>query len=145
MDFSQIPLFQAITKKMGWLSQRQQVLARNIANVNTPGFKPKDIKAPNFDALMRGKETGNRPQSGGAVPLVATHPAHFGASPLEDPTVEQEFDVSMPDAPNRPNGNAVVLETELMKVGKTAMDYQLTTNIYRKYVSMFQTALGRRS
>jgi len=145
MDFSQIPLFQAITKKMGWLGQRQQVLARNIANVNTPGFKPKDIKAPNFDALMRGKETGNRPQSRGAVPLVATHPAHFSASPLEDPIAEQEFDVSMPDAPNRPNGNAVVLETELMKVGKTAMDYQLTTNIYRKYVSMFQTALGRRS
>ena len=31
-----------------------------------------------------------------------------------------------------------------MKVNKTAMDYQLTTNIYRKYVAMFKTAIGRR-
>ena len=38
MDFSKIPLFQGLVHKMGWLAQRQQVLARNIANANTPGF-----------------------------------------------------------------------------------------------------------
>lgn len=152
MDFSQIPLFQAITKKMAWLGQRQQVLARNIANINTPGYKPKDITAPDFGALMRGNSfgnsagsaTGNRSQSGGGIPLVATHPAHFRADPLEDPVTEREVDIEVTDAPNRPNGNAVVLETELMKVSKTAMDYQLTTNIYRKYIGMFKTAIGRR-
>lgn len=146
MDFSQIPLFQAITRKMGWLAQRQQVLARNIANINTPGYKPKDIAAPDFGALLRGKSMDNRPQSqyGNEVPLVATHPAHFRIDPLEDPIAEQEVEIAVTDAPMRPNGNAVVLETELMKVNKTAMDYQLTTNIYRKYISMFKTAIGRR-
>ena len=153
MDFSQIPLFQAITKKMGWLGQRQQVLARNIANINTPGYKPKDITAPDFGALMRGNNlagatgtstAGRRSQSGGGIPLVATHPAHFRADPLEDPVTDREMEIAVADAPIRPNGNAVVLETELMKVSKTAMDYQLTTNIYRKYVSMFKTAIGRR-
>jgi flagellar basal-body rod protein FlgB len=144
MDFNQIPLFQAITKKMGWLGQRQQVIARNIANINTPGFKPKDIAAPDFDALLRGNSMGSRPQAGGGIPLVTTNPAHFGADPLEDPVTPREVDIAVPDAPNRPNGNAVVLETELMKVSKTAMDYQLTTNIYRKYVAMFKSAIGRR-
>lgn len=144
MDFSQIQLFQAITKKMGWLGQRQQVLARNIANINTPGFKPKDIEAPDFGAIMRGNAMGNQPPTGGGVPLVVTHPAHFRADPLEDPIIDREVEIAVPDAPDRPNGNAVVLETELMKVSKTAMDYQLTTNIYRKYVAMFKTAIGRR-
>lgn len=144
MDFSQIQLFQAITKKMGWLGQRQQVLARNIANINTPGFKPKDIEAPDFGAIMRGNAMGNQLPTGGGVPLVATHPAHFRADPLEDPITDREVEITVPDAPDRPNGNAVVLETELMKVTKTAMDYQLTTNIYRKYVAMFKTAIGRR-
>ncbi|MHA1559779.1 MAG: flagellar basal body rod protein FlgB [Alphaproteobacteria bacterium] len=137
-------MFQAITRKMGWLAQRQQVLARNVANINTPGYKPKDIAAPDFGALLRGKSMDNRPQQGNAVPLVATHPAHFRIDPLEDPVVEREVEIAVPDAPMRPNGNAVVMETELMKVNKTAMDYQLTTNIYRKYISMFRTALGRR-
>ena len=144
MDFSQIPLFQAITRKMGWLAQRQQVLARNIANIDTPGFKPKDIAAPDFGALLRGKSMDNHRQYGGGVPLVATHPAHFRADPFEDPIAEREIEIAVADAPVRPNGNAVVLETELMKVNKTAMDYQLTTNIYRKYISMFKTAIGRR-
>ena len=144
MDFSQIQLFQAITKKMGWLGQRQQVLARNIANINTPGFKPKDIAAPDFGAIMRGNAKDSRPPTGGGVPLVATHPAHFRADPLEDPITDREVEIAVTDAPERPNGNAVVLETELMKVSKTAMDYQLTTNIYRKYVAMFKTAIGRR-
>ncbi|MHA1536735.1 MAG: flagellar basal body rod protein FlgB [Alphaproteobacteria bacterium] len=144
MDFSQIPLFQAITKKMGWLGQRQQVLARNIANINTPGYKPKDLTAPDFGAILRGSGSGAGAPAGGGVPLVATHRAHFKAGPLEDTTAEREKESSQPDGPMRPNGNAVVMETELMKVNKTAMDYQLTTNIYRKYISMFHTALGRR-
>jgi len=144
MDFNQIPLFQAITRKMGWLGQRQQVLARNIANINTPGFKPKDIAAPDFGELLRGNSMDNRSRPGGGIPLVTTNPAHFGADPLEDPVSAREIDITVPDAPNRPNGNAVVMETELMKVSKTAMDYQLTTNIYRKYISMFKTAIGRR-
>ena len=87
---------------------------------------------------------GGGPGDGGGVPLVATHPAHFRADPFEDPIAEREIEIAVADAPVRPNGNAVVLETELMKVNKTAMDYQLTTNIYRKYISMFKTAIGRR-
>jgi flagellar basal body rod protein FlgB len=35
-----------------------------------------------------------------------------------------------------------VLENELMKVGKTAMDYELSTNIYKRYVAMFKMAIG---
>lgn len=59
MDFSKIPLFQGLVQKMGWLAQRQQVLARNIANANTPGFKPKDIEKPDFSALLEGNSRGS--------------------------------------------------------------------------------------
>ena len=54
-----------------------------------------------------------------------------------------KFDVDHPDGPKRPNGNTVVMESELSKVSKTAMDYELMTSVYRKYVGMFKTALGR--
>ena len=28
---------------MAWLSQRQEVLSQNIANADTPGFRPSDL------------------------------------------------------------------------------------------------------
>jgi flagellar basal body rod protein FlgB len=37
----------------------------------------------------------------------------------------------------------VVIEDELSKVGQTAMDYELTTNLYRRHVAMIKTALDR--
>jgi len=151
MDFSRIPLFQGLVHKMGWLAQRQQVLARNIANVNTPGFKPKDIEAPDFSALLERRGPGSNSGVGGgsvarqaaAVPLMVTHPRHMPAGPGDEQTSAKEYKIDTKDAPKRISGNAVVLENELMKVGKTAMDYELSTNIYKRYVAMFRMALGR--
>jgi len=146
MDFSKIPLFQALGHKMDWLGQRQQVLARNIANVNTPGFKPRDIEAPDFSALLA-RSGGNgspAPQPpAAAIALAATHPRHITSEPGDEKTRAAEVKIDTSDAPKRISGNAVVLEKELMKVGKTAMDYQLSTSIYKRYVSMFKTAIGR--
>jgi len=41
-----------------------------------------------------------------------------------------------------PDGNAVILEEQTAKAGRTALDHQLASNIYRKYVGMIKTALG---
>jgi len=150
MNFSKIPLFQGLVHKMGWLAQRQQVLARNIANANTPGFKPKDIEAPDFSALLERGGPAGATGTGGMVtrqaanvPLMVTHPRHMPAGPGDEQTTAKEHDIDTKDAPQRISGNAVVLENELMKVGKTAMDYELSTSIYKRYVAMFRVALGR--
>ena len=41
-----------------------------------------------------------------------------------------------------PDGNAVILEEQTAKAGKTALDHQLASNIYKKYVGMIKIALG---
>jgi flagellar basal-body rod protein FlgB len=41
------------------------------------------------------------------------------------------------------SGNSVEMDTELMKVADTSMDYQLTTNIYRRQIAMLRAAIGR--
>lgn len=146
MDFNKIPLFQMVTNKMDWLGQRQKVLARNIANVNTPNFKPQDVKQPDFAEAVRqsapGATAGSTSMGGSTIALTTTNPAHMPAIPAPEDDLGR-FEVNNPDGPKRPNGNTVVLENELGKVGRTAMDYELMTNVYRKYVSMFKTALGR--
>lgn len=126
-----------------------QTVGHNIANANTPGFKPKDVEKPDFSALLEGSSRGSGtsgrrpvvPQTA-TVPLMVTHPAHIPAAPGDEETMAREVEIDLTNAPKRLSGNAVVLENELMKVNKTAMDYELSTNIYRRYVAMFKTAIG---
>ena len=48
MNLGNLNVFSAATVKMGWLNQRQTVLAQNIANADTPNYRAKDLKAPTF-------------------------------------------------------------------------------------------------
>ena len=48
MDLFQLKLFQRMSERMGWLGARQEVLAQNIANSDTPDFVPHDMKALKF-------------------------------------------------------------------------------------------------
>jgi flagellar basal-body rod protein FlgB len=41
------------------------------------------------------------------------------------------------------DGNAVVIEEQLMKVSETQGHYRLATNLYRKHITMIKAALGR--
>ena len=53
MDLSQIPLFAMLRGRLGYLSQRQQVIAQNVANSDTPGFLPKDLTPFSFQAKLQ--------------------------------------------------------------------------------------------
>ena len=46
-------LFQAVKKRLNWLGQRQEVLAQNIANADTPNYRSSDLKPYNFKELLR--------------------------------------------------------------------------------------------
>jgi flagellar basal-body rod protein FlgB len=139
MDFSKIPLFSAMTRRMAWLGQRQQVLAQNIANVDTPGYTAQDLKEPSFNDLLQGGGAGSGAGSvGGRLPMVTTAANHIGGGDSARLAAERT-----PDSERKTSGNSVVLEDQMMKVSKTVMDFQLTTNLYRKHLNMIKTALGR--
>ena len=44
-----LDIFQALVRRMQWLGQRQNVLAQNIANTDTPGYRPQDLKHGPFE------------------------------------------------------------------------------------------------
>ena len=136
MDLTKIPLLSALSKRMDWLNQRQRVLAENVANANTPNFKPRDLAEQNFRDLLAGGTGG-----GGGMKRLAmagTDSGHIAGRPAPAAGTVQgkPTDVS-------PSGNAVNLEEELMKVAETQASYTLMTNLYRKQISMLRTAIGR--
>jgi len=131
MDLSKIPLFGAITRRMTWLGERQAVLAQNVANADTPGYVAKDVKAPSFGQLVSGTT--------GRLQLTTTAPAHM--VPVQ---AASSFQIEPQKVTERaPNGNAVQLEDQMMKISDTANDYALTTSLYRQQLGLFKLVLGR--
>ena len=129
MDLKSIPLFEAITRRMSWLTERQSVLAENVANANTPGYLEKDLKEPDFRALVQGASS--------AVHLTATQPRHItktstdGTVPVVDTTEERTL-----------NGNGVSVEAQMMKVSENTSDYSLITTLYKQHLALIKMALG---
>lgn len=131
MDLGNIPLFKAMMSRMSWLTERQQILSQNVANADTPNFKPSDLKPLSF-ADMLGGTTGR-------LQLVTTQANHLTAPGRSEP-FRPVVDKS---AVTSPSGNAVSMEDQMLKVASTANEFQLTTNLYRRQISLLKTVLGR--
>jgi flagellar basal-body rod protein FlgB len=121
-------LFQTIKARMAWASERQSVLARNIANASTPDFVPSDMSEKKFGAFLR-RETEKASGSFGLRGSFATRSRALEA---------------IPDGETTPNGNGVNLEKQMMKAAENSLDYQQAAGLYRKALGMWRTALGGR-
>ena len=132
MNLAKIPLLSMLTQRMAWLGQRQEMLAQNVANADTPGYKPRDVKPLDFLGLARNASR--------RVRLAATDARHLGGG-VAAPAFREE--VRKPTFGTGSASNAVVLEEELTKVAETVMEHQLMADLYRKHVKMIRTALGR--
>ena len=45
MDPGKLALFRLAEQRLAWLDRRQEVLAQNIANADTPGYAARDLPA----------------------------------------------------------------------------------------------------
>ena len=129
---SQVSLLTALTDKMRWHQQRQDLLAENVSNADTPGYKGRDLKTIDFGSMVDGMKLS-------PVSLVATDPMHISLNAAGDDGTDSEqqanFEVT-------PEGNGVTLEDEMMKVTANQMDYQAVTSLYTKSLQLIRTALG---
>ena len=126
MDPNRIGLFALAERRLAWTDRRQTLLAENIANADTPGWRARDLKP--FAALLAGTAPGIAP--------VLTNPAHMAARQAM-PGAEKTRGERAPD------GNSVRLDVELSRVADTESAQSFATGIFSKYVGMFRLALGR--
>ena len=131
-DLNTLNIFHGIKEKMSWLSQRQRVLSRNIAHANTPGYVPKDIEDFSFEkALQKHQHVSQK----------ATHSAHL-VSAQSKPGAKMKISSQPYEA--SPDGNAVVLEEQMIKASDTAIQHKVAANLYTKSVGLIRIALGQR-
>lgn len=108
---------------MTYHRERHSVLAGNIANVDTPGYRPLDLARPADPAT-----------SAQAV----THPAHIPLA--ETPGVMTSYD----DGGNLqgPDGNAVALERELSKIDANRTRYATAAELVSRRIALLRYAAG---
>ena len=132
MDLRDLPLLSMLRERMTWLNQRQDVLSQNVANADTPRYVARDLKALDFDQMVSGAQSGTK--------MMTTNARHIALSTSRSGKFE---DHETPDQEFNPNGNAVALEVEMIKVSDTQAQFQAAANLYAKAMTMMKTAIGR--
>jgi flagellar basal-body rod protein FlgB len=128
MPITDIPILSMLRTRMEWHQERQRVLAENVANADTPNYRPRDLAPPNFEQELTAP----------SIALARTDPGHIaddgeGARFAADSNLRYEV---------RPGGNAVNHEDEMMKVASNQMDFDAVADLYSRSLALIKLAAG---
>lgn len=112
---------------------RQRVIATNVANADTPGYRAADLAA-----------FAPEPPGALSVGLRTTRPGHVGAgnwgsggSGVRAARIDAGGEAS-------PDGNTVSLEDEMMRAAETKRQFDLSLAVVQSGMTLLRTAAGRR-
>ena len=137
MGLVSFPLLSMMTAKLSWLNRRTDVIAENIANANTPGYRAQELAPVSFRDMVTRQMAPQHVEGTMAV----TDAAHLTGSRA---TAAPFKVANAPDAHVQTlSRNDVSVEQQLVRLGETQVDYQATLNLYGKHLDMIRTAIGR--
>lgn len=110
------PVARAVATALDGVAMRQRVVADNLANASTPGYRAKEVSFE--DALARALGTGQAPETVSAT-------------------------VDLADSPVKADGNSVDVTEQSMKLGETELAYQSLVNAFNFRHNVIRDALAR--
>ena len=125
---SGIDLFRTAADRMRYLTERQTVISRNIANADTPGYKALDV--PGFAPAGSAKLLWLWPAPNRAISASPTVAAAPTAKPVESSLYGE-----------KPNGNTVSLEEQMVKSADVANSFALASAAYSKSISLMKIGI----
>lgn len=114
-----IGIFSLAGQRLDWLAERRAVIASNIANASTPGYRARDVQP--FGAVLDAAER--------------TVVSHTDARHLVHGSRPNQSSTELEAAPGvtSHSGNNVVLDRELLKAGEVARSQQLSLGVLRAF------------
>lgn len=121
-------LMQMLNTQMGYTTERQGVLAHNMANIDTPSFAARDLKKLDFENMARMQR----------LEMTITSPVHSSGTlnakmKIADEKVRKPFGMS-------PTKNSVVLEEQMAKISDNNTQFQMSNTLLKKYTQLYRTA-----
>ncbi len=125
------PFLDRIERAMDVMSRRQQLVAANISNIDTPGYRTEDVdfKA----ALHRAMNT-----QGTGIGLHVTQPGHISAAQGGRNPGDARHVAGLA---LRNDGNDVNLDREMLNMSMTRSRYDASANIARMRVRQLVSAI----
>ena len=130
MDLNNLTVFSLANQDMKYLTERQKILAGNVANANTPGYLAKDLKKPKFSDELNS-----------ALQMTVTNEKHFTG--LGGSSLSARVYTPKPTQPLTIDGNGVVLEDQLNEISKDKGEYTRVMTLYNTYKNMIKTAVTK--
>lgn len=130
MDYNSLTLFHGLAERLKFIAERQNVLAQNIANANTPGYIARDLKPVDFANVLAHHEA--------TLSLAVTQPGHIRPTlhgSFEEVKKKKSFETTI-------NGNNVVMEEQMQKLAQNDGDFQETSALYKKMTGLVKLATG---
>lgn len=119
-------LFHTLTqleKTMSYHRDRQSVLASNVANVETPGYRPMELVPSRLDER--------------SPPLAVSNAAHYDAAPT---LLEQGSLIVQDDSDPRPDGNTVGLEQQMARLNENRLRYTTSASLVSRRIALLRYA-----
>jgi len=115
-DLFMDPTMQGLQYALNSLSTRQQVIANNIANAQTPGYTAQDVSFQSqLASILNGDVSASATDSGAVV--------------------------DSPDVTTRQDGNSVGMESQMSKMSETNLLYNALTQLTSDRMSILKTAI----
>jgi len=126
-----------MSKALDYRAARQDLIAGNIANEDTPFYRPRDIR---FEETLQkeSKKIFNEPQVN-KLELAQTDGAHFSSVTEADEGQPQLYYRDGHMARN--DGNSVDLDVETTEMTKNSMMFQGLTAALKKEAAIFKAVL----
>lgn len=126
--YQSLDLFQTAAAMAEHAGRRQAVVARNIANADTPGFAAASI--PSFSETYRADPSGAVRQ---------TRAGHMSSGAVLHSTAT----ASPQTGEASPGGNTVSIEDEMLNAVAISREHNRALTIYRHTMTVLRTTLGR--
>jgi len=130
VDLANTPFFGMLRARLDQLSERQQLIAENIANASTPGYRPRDLDTSGFERMLASSAGGrgltmSRTNSGHMTPSGGSGSARV---------------ITRDDSETTIDGNAVVLEEQTVRAAETRMAFETGIALYQKGLELVRMA-----
>lgn len=119
---------------LGLRAHRQEILASNIANADTPNFKARDV---DFQSALK-NALGGAGSTAGALPLARTDAGHLAAvagNPADSTLLYRTETQSSVD------GNTVNMDVERSQFAQNTLQYEASVTFVNGMLRTMQTAI----
>ena len=129
------------TKALRYRSLRSDLINGNIANIDTPNYKAKDIS---FEGVLRDSIQDIQNSGTKRLELATTNPMHLKALEFEKTSGEATI-FMRPNHAQRNDGNTVDLDVETTQMSKNAIMIEALSEAMKKRASLLKAVIDTSS